>query len=294
MNREREIERERERWLFAHYFKKSTPYANCVCGQDSTRTLNRTKTGKERKSYLLCNFRPEQLTLQFDSGLWQRVRCVKLTHSAGEVIEEGNMESVLQQRMAAYIDVAADEGEEEIQPGLHHEGDDPAEEGLAGRPDHQFQVLCDGEMMEQEDRQLDDHHGGQTDEESDAPFEPSADDWEVLLSREDADDLPVNRPLFPVRLPSAVGQAASSSSSSATLPPNSWATPQDERKLVAPGSRIQRRMPTRCFQVHFKLRSGQSISKAFSWCADPDGKPTMQEQLEAAISWSWDQFEKDV
>lgn len=120
--------------------------------------------------------------------------------------------------------------------------------------------------------------------EKESPFEdPSADgdsdEWETIFWR-DVVDVPISTH-HPVATPAPQPPNQ--------LPAGSWATPKSDNALVAPGTRIQRRMPKRCFQVHIKAGDLQ-YSKAFTWAAD--GSPTMDEQLSRAVEWSWEQFEK--
>ena len=49
-----------------------------------------------------------------------------------------------------------------------------------------------------------------------------------------------------------------------------WSTPASERGNLQPGSRIQRRIPHRCYQVHYR----EAGSKCFSW--GTDGEPPTQ------------------
>ena len=71
------------------------------------------------------------------------------------------------------------------------------------------------------------------------------------------------------------------------LPLGSWSTPLADRALVAPGTRIQRRTPSRCFQVHV-AGPERTYSKIFTWAAS--GPPTMETMLAEAVDWSWQQW----
>ena len=119
---------------------------------------------------------------------------------------------------------------------------------------------------------------------------PSAEDWEDIFWRDEGD---------PVVSPEAAEASASSSTTPKAaaasapstfnmfLPAGSWKTPKEDSKLIAPGCRIQRRVPTRCFQVRFKSNDLQ-YSKSFSWASE--GSPTMDMQLQEAIAWTWVQY----
>ncbi len=116
--------------------------------------------------------------------------------------------------------------------------------------------------------------------------EPSANDWELLLtgcpddpisgvksSRPDASHVTgIVRPL---------------------LASGSWTTPAEERALVAPRSWLQRRQPNHCYQAHFRHTDGRRISKVFTWNVS-GANPTPEQQLQSAIDWTWDQYEADV
>lgn len=75
------------------------------------------------------------------------------------------------------------------------------------------------------------------------------------------------------------------------LPAGSWATPEEDRAALAPGSRIQRRVPDRCFQVHI-IRPDHSYSKTFKWAES--GSPTPDEVFQQAVTWSWDEWSKMI
>ena len=121
--------------------------------------------------------------MKLDSGHWMPVRCVKLTHAAGEVMQEGDLSTLLAQRMAAYQDVGGEDDEDmdggECDQEDQEDDECPANEGL-GPP----QPLHDGLLSEDEEiaGALQDAR-----EDCDVPS-PTAEDWELLLDRtNDAD-----------------------------------------------------------------------------------------------------------
>lgn len=73
------------------------------------------------------------------------------------------------------------------------------------------------------------------------------------------------------------------------MPPGSWKTEEGDKDGLAPHCRIQRRVPSHNWQVHASF-GDVKYSKVFSWNPDPDGKPSMQDMLEAAVSWSWKEW----
>ena len=80
-------------------------------------------------------------------------------------------------------------------------------------------------------------------------------------------------------------ESAPSSSSVAPSAPGAWATPAMDRIGLAPGCRIQRRTPTRSFQVFVSQPGvGFVYSKVFKW-SDEEG--SMERSFEDALSWSW-------
>ena len=81
---------------------------------------------------------------------------------------------------------------------------------------------------------------------------PTRDDWELLLERR-------------LEAPSTRQHAAYTPEEA-----GAWSTPASERGNLPPGSRIQRRIPHRCYQVHYR----EAGSKCFSW--GTDGEPPTQ------------------
>ncbi len=247
---------------------------NGTCLQDDTRALKKTKTGQERKRYLLCNFNRKDLLLQFDSGTWSSVRCCKVTHTGGEILQHTELGDILQERLREYMN---DSDHEEQ---LNDDEEQPAAAGLGGdMPD--IGDGCDSPMP------VFDSPSPAADLMEDDIEDLNAEDWELLLCREDPDALPTVRPK-PEHDPLV---AASSASSHVVCHSGAWATPEAERMLVAPGSRLQRRVPNKCFQAHFKKPSGEAWSKVFKW--SESGTPSMQDALASAVSWTWDQFEQN-
>lgn len=65
-----------------------------------------------------------------------------------------------------------------------------------------------------------------------------------------------------------------------------WATPAIDRIGLAPGCRIQRREPSKSFQVFFsKPAVGFMYSKTFRWSKDR----SMEDAFADALQWSWQQ-----
>lgn len=179
---------------------------------------------------------------------------------------------ILQNRLREYIDDA--EHEEQ----LNDDEEEPAAAGLGGGD---MPVIGDGFDSPAHEPDSPVHAADSLEDDIE---DLNAEDWELLLCREDPDALPTVRPK-----PEEV--AASSSSSHVVCHSGAWATPEAERMLVAPGSRLQRRIPCRCFQAHFKKQSGEAWSKVFKW--SESGNPSMADALARAVSWTWDQFEQN-
>ena len=96
-------------------------------------------------------------------------------------------------------------------------------------------------------------------------------EWEMVLERPETDT-----PAIPA-----------ASSRFMNLPAGSWATPGEFKDGLAPGCRIQRRIPTRSFQVHVK-RGEHAFSKTFTWAKE--GSPDADTMFEKALEWSWQQY----
>ena len=56
------------------------------------------------------------------------------------------------------------------------------------------------------------------------------------------------------------------------MKPGIWSTPAVECAVFAPNSRLQRRVPTRTYQAHYRVGE-LKYSQTFRWSADPEGQP---------------------
>ena len=77
---------------------------------------------KHSSKVMAINFDRANLNIKLDASPWYKVRCIKVTHEdAGMVIQEGELRSVLQQRLADYL--GADCSDESDHDGCeeHHE-----------------------------------------------------------------------------------------------------------------------------------------------------------------------------
>lgn len=75
------------------------------------------------------------------------------------------------------------------------------------------------------------------------------------------------------------------------LPAGSWVTPPEFREAMPPGSRIQRRIPERTFQVQIlHADNSYSHSKTFGW--SEEGPPSDNQAFSAALDWAWDEYSK--
>ena len=95
--------------------------------------------------------------------------------------------------------------------------------------------------------------------------------WELLLERHPSD-------LNPTR-------------TLVDLPVGSWVTPPEFREAMPPGSKIQRRIPTKTFQVQMlHADNSYSHSKTFGW--SEEGSPSDGEAFNQALDWAWDEYSK--
>ena len=116
---------------------------------DQSRTLI-----KPQKNILMLNFNRRAVELKLDSGIWRKVRCVKVTHETpGEVVVEADLHDILKDRLHAYEnsdDECAEKPAEEIV-----EQDEQAEqEGFVQEP-----ILGDG--FEEDVPMMQDDEAGQ-------------------------------------------------------------------------------------------------------------------------------------
>ena len=105
---------------------------------------------KPSKVVMAINFDRANLNIKLDASPWYKVRCIKVTHEdAGMVIEESELQSVLQQRLAEYFGAEASDESDNDAGVEQHEHDALQEEaeaeGLAeGLVVPEGQVLGDG------------------------------------------------------------------------------------------------------------------------------------------------------
>ena len=120
---------------------------------DHSRTLI-----KPQKNILMLNFNRRTVELKMDSGIWRKVRCVKVTHETpGEVVVESDLHDILKDRLHAYANSDDEGGGEQAEEIVeqNEQNEQAEEEGFVLEP-----VLGDGFeedvplMQDDEARQL--------------------------------------------------------------------------------------------------------------------------------------------
>ncbi|CAE7900180.1 unnamed protein product [Symbiodinium microadriaticum] len=215
--------------IFRHEMKKTWVMENTAALPDGTRTVLPTAKGKKRSNYLLANFDRQTLSLGFEGRSPVKVRCAKLTHEAHEMIAEGALAHIFQDRLREYADDADDAQSASAPEEVNMEDD----QGLPpGQDDADQDGDGDHEMMppvpHDAEPDADDDDDDSADEAAEPP--PADAERELLLER-----------------------AAGSASTVSHLPPGAWRTLESDKAQLAPGSRIQRRDPVSTFQAHFKV-----------------------------------------
>ena len=113
---------------FAIHLRFQSEIRPCWVSERTRQSDNGSRSWiKPNKVAVLVNFDRKKLEIQVDGNKWHSVRCVKVTHTGGEVVQQGDLHELLQQRLRDYID--ADSGSEwNEQP----EEQDLAEEEVLG------------------------------------------------------------------------------------------------------------------------------------------------------------------